>query len=64
MVSPFFAFDGDWQDFFGGVAGFLSGFALVLRSDCELVLLVARQLLLAGDVLGEIAHVVALEGIG
>jgi hypothetical protein len=41
----------------------LRGLGLVLRGDSEFVLLRARDLELPGDVLGGVAHVVAVEGI-
>ena len=44
-------------------AGLLRRLGLVLRGDGELVLLVAGDLPLRGDVLGRVAHVVAVEGI-
>jgi hypothetical protein len=45
------------------LAGLLRGFRLVLRGDGEGVLLVARDLPLLGDVLGGVAHVIAVEGV-
>ncbi len=45
------------------LAGLLRGFGLVLRGDGEFVLLLAGDLPLLGDVLGGLAHVVAVERI-
>ena len=45
------------------LAGLLGGLGLVLRGNGEAVLLLARDLPLARDVLGRVAHVVAVEGI-
>src|SRR5439155_13261972 len=45
------------------LARLLGGFRLVLRGDGELVLAVAGDLPLARDILGRIAHVIAVEGI-
>ena len=44
-------------------AGLLRRLGLVLRGDREFVLLLARDLEFAGDVLGRHAHVVAVEGV-
>ena len=44
-------------------AGLLRGLGLVLRADREPVLLLAGDLPLAGDVLGGVAHVIAMEGV-
>jgi hypothetical protein len=57
------ALDGDGRDLVLELAGLLRGLGLVLRGDGELVLLLARDLPLAGDVLGGRAHVVAVEGV-
>ena len=45
-------------------AGALRGFGLVLRCDCELVLLITGKLPLAGDVFGGDAHVITVKGVG
>ncbi len=55
--------DGDRDDLVLELAGLLRGFGLVLRGDRELVLLGAGNLILPGDVLGGVAHVVAVEGV-
>src|SRR5262249_1998752 len=44
-------------------AGLLRSLGLLLRSGGELVLLLARDLPFLGDVLGGVAHVIAVEGI-
>ena len=53
----------DRRDLVLELAGLLRGLGLVLRGDRELVLLRAGDLPLAGDVLGGVAHVVAVEGV-
>ena len=55
--------DRDRRDLVLELAGLLSCFGLVLRGDGELVLLFARDLPLGGNVLGGVAHVVAIEGV-
>ena len=55
--------DGHRRDLVLEFAGLLRGFRLVLRGDRELVLLLARDLPLLGDVLGGGAHVIAVEGV-
>src|ERR1700692_1376470 len=55
--------DGDRDDLVLELAGLLGGLGLVLRGDRELVLLGAGDLVLPRDVLGGIAHVVAVEGV-
>ena len=55
--------DGDRDDLVLELAGLLRGLGLVLRGDRELVLLRAGDLILLGDVLGGVAHVVAVEGV-
>ena len=57
------ALDGDGDDLVLELAGLLRGFGLVLRGDRELVLVVTRDLELAGDILGRVAHVIAVEGV-
>ncbi len=57
------ALDGDGDDLVLELAGLLGGLGLVLRGDGELVLILARDLPLARDVLGRGAHVVAVEGV-
>src|SRR5206468_9214261 len=54
---------GDGDDLVLELAGLLSRLGLVLRENRELVLLRAGDLVLARDVLGGVAHVVAVEGI-
>ncbi len=51
------------DDFVFELAGLSGSLSFVLRADRKLVLLVARQLILLGDVLGGRAHVIALERI-
>ena len=58
------ALDREGDDLVLEAAGLLRGLGLVLRGDGERVLLVAGQLPLRGDVLGRVAHVVAVEGVG
>ena len=60
----FAALDGHRHDLVLEAARLLRRFGLVLRGDRERVLLFARQLPLAGDVFGGIAHVIAVEGVG
>jgi hypothetical protein len=55
--------DGHRGDLVLEFAGLLGGLRLVLGSDGEFVLLVAVDLPLLGDVLGGLAHVVAVEGV-
>src|SRR5215470_9172451 len=55
--------DGDRDDLVLELAGLLRGLGLLLRLDRELVLLGAGDLPLPRDVLGGVAHVVAVEGI-
>ncbi len=55
--------DRDRDDLILELAGLLRGLGLVLRFDREVVLLLARDLILLGDVLRRVAHVVAVEGI-
>ena len=55
--------DDDGDDLVLELAGLLGGLSLVLRGDGEAVLLLARDLPLAGHVLGRVAHVVAVEGV-
>ena len=55
--------DRDRRDLVLEVAGLLRGLGLVLRGDREFVLLRAGDLPLLGDVLGGVAHVVAVEGV-
>src|ERR1700761_1779687 len=55
--------DGDRDDLVLEPAGLLRRLGLVLRVDGEFVLLRAGDLVLPGDVLGGVAHVVAVEGI-
>src|SRR5215207_2109550 len=55
--------DGEGRDLVLEPAGLLRRLGLVLRGDGELVLVVARELPLRGDVLGRVAHVVAVEGV-
>src|SRR5215468_6331839 len=55
--------DGDRDDLVLELAGLLRGLGLLLRLDRELVLLGASDLPLPRDVLGGVAHVVAVEGI-
>ena len=55
--------DGDGDDLILELAGLLRGLGLVLRADGEFVLLRTGDLILPGDVLGGIAHVVAVEGV-
>ncbi len=55
--------DGDGDDLVLELAGLLRRFGLVLGGDGEGVLLVAGDLPLLGDVLGGVAHVIAVEGI-
>ena len=57
------ALDGHRDDLVLELAGLLRGFGLVLRGERELVLLVAGDLELAGDVFGGIAHVIAVESV-
>ena len=57
------ALDGDGDDLVLELARLLRGFGLVLRGDREFVLGVTRDLELAGDILGRVAHVVAVEGV-
>jgi hypothetical protein len=45
------------------LAGLHRRFGLVLRADGEGVLILAGDLPLLGDVLGRVAHVIALEGV-
>ena len=62
-MSPLRDLDGDRDDLVLELAGLLRGLGLVLRGDGEFVLLVAGDLVLPGDVLGGVAHVVAVEGV-
>ena len=55
--------DGDRNDLVLELAGLLRGLGLVLRGNGELVLLRAGDLVLPRDVLGGVAHVVAVEGV-
>src|SRR5580692_6915490 len=55
--------DGDGDDLVLELAGLLRGLRLVLRMHREFVLLGAGDLVLPGDVLGGVAHVIAVEGI-
>src|SRR6266702_1182908 len=55
--------DGDGDDLVRELAGLLGGLGLVLRGNCELVLLGAGDLVLPRDVLGGVAHVIAVEGV-
>ena len=57
------ALDGDGDDLVLELAGLLRGLGLVLRGKRELVLVVTGDLELASDVLGGVAHVIAVEGI-
>ncbi len=54
---------GDRDDLVSEFAGLLCGLGLVLAGDGELVLFVAAQFPLVSNVLGGLAHVVAVEGI-
>ena len=47
----------------GKTARLLRGFGLVLRSDCECVLHIARDVPLVGDVFRSLAHMVAVKSI-
>src|SRR6478735_5093847 len=55
--------DRDWNDLVRELAGLLRSLGLVLRGNGELVLLRASDLVLAGDVLGGVAHVEADKGV-
>ena len=55
--------DGDGGDLVLELAGLLRRLGLVLRGDGELVLILARDLPLSRDVLGRVAHVIAVEGV-
>jgi hypothetical protein len=55
--------DGDGNDLVLELAGLLRRLGLVLRVNRELILLRAGDLVLPGDVLGGVAHVIAVEGI-
>src|SRR5256885_2217752 len=55
--------DGDWDDLVLEPAGLLRRLGLVLRVNRKLVLLRAGDLVLPRDVLGGVAHVVAVEGV-
>ena len=55
--------DGNRHDFVLEPAGLLRGLGLVLRGNGELVLLRAGDLILPRNVLGGVAHMVAVEGI-
>ena len=55
--------DGEGGDLVLEPTGLLGGLGLVLGSQRELVLLLAGELPLGGDVLGGRAHVVAVEGV-
>ncbi len=55
--------DGDRDDLVLEPAGLLRGLGLVLRCDSELVLLGTGDLILPGDVLGGVTHVIAVEGV-
>src|SRR5690606_17890711 len=55
--------DGDRNDLVLEPAGLLRGFRLVLALRREFVLHLAGDLELPGDILGRVAHVVAVEGI-
>jgi hypothetical protein len=57
------ALDGEGDDLVGELPGLLRGLGLVLGGHGELVLLLAGDLPLVGDVLGGLAHVVAVEGV-
>jgi len=57
------ALHGEGDDLVLEPAGLLGGFRLVLRGERELVLVVTGDLELLGDVLGGVAHVVAVEGV-
>src|SRR5580700_3131354 len=59
----FAALDRHRRDLVLELAGLLRGFGFVLRLDREFVLLGAGDLPLLGDVLGGVAHVVAVEGV-
>ena len=53
----------DGNDLVLELAGLLRGFRLVLRTNREFILLLARDLPLLGDVLRGVAHVIAVEGV-
>src|SRR5436190_12378950 len=55
--------DGDGDDLVLELAGLLRGLGLVLRVNRKLVLLRAGDLVLPRNVLGGVAHVVAVEGV-
>ena len=57
------ALDGEGDDLVVEPAGLLRRLGLVLAGDGELVLRLAADLPLLGDVLGGLAHVVAVEGV-
>ena len=57
------ALDRDGRDFVFELAGLLGGLGLVLRGHREFVLLVARDLPFLRDILGRVAHVVAVERV-
>ena len=55
--------DGEGDDLVVEAAGLLRGLGLVLAGDGEFVLRLAADLPLLGDVLGGLAHVIAVEGV-
>jgi hypothetical protein len=58
------AADCEGDDFFLKPARLLRRFGLVLRGECEFVLLVAAQLPFRRDILGRLPHVIAVENVG